>query len=823
MSEAPHAHNAQDADDARHGVTPDALATLLDSVPDARILSLDCFDTLLWRDTHGPRDIFHALPGVAQQQRLWAEARARRAALVAHDRNEVSIAEIHAALLPNADAAQRARAVAGELALERRHCFAFAPVVALMLSARARGMRVAIVSDTYLSAEQLRTLIRDAAGETVAACIDHVFTSSDHGRSKSEGLFEDVLHATGAPARSVLHIGDNRAADVDAPRRLGIRARHLLQFSEESAQRLRLEAAAGALLHPGGIAFQPHRATLSLNETTLSDPAALLGHNVLGPVLVPFAHWILREIVRAEESGPPGGKAHCLFLMRDGFLPRAVFDTLFPGIGSAEAEISRFTAIGAGLTDADAARRFICDEIGNGSVEELLRQLHFGEAETTALLRDLPSSGGASATGRLLALARRLREDGTIHTITERAHAMADRLIAHVRRAIDPAPGDTVLLIDLGYNGTVQNHVATLLERRLGVHVAGRYLLLREQESSGLDKRGFLDARHYDADTLDALAANVAVVEQLCTAARGSTVGYAADGTPIRAGNGIKGRQNATRTTVQQGTLAYARADRSGEVRAHAPDRSAMERIGAAAVLARFLFLPQPEELAVLERFEHDINLGSKGTVPLFDRDLAEAGLRERGPFYLKSADRMFLPAELRGHGLSLSLALFAQRRFGLDLRYADFCDSTLELPILLANGNAVTQSTVRAVPTHDGHFLATVPVGKGAYTVGVQFGRAHEWVQIHSAEFVPVRGFASDKPSRAEDTRPARPSLEGMEQVAPFLFHCTDANGFLLVQPPEQCAEPMLLALSFRPLVARQPAAPAARACNLSQEQQDD
>ncbi|WP_163450031.1 hypothetical protein, partial [Escherichia coli] len=68
--------------------------------------------------------------------------------------------------------------------------------------------------------------------------------------------------------------------------------------------------------------------------------------------------------------------------------------------------------------------------------------------------------------------------------ITQASRSFADRLIAHVRKAVNPARGDTLMLVDLGYNGSVQNDVEPLLARELGVQIAGRYLLLREQSRS---------------------------------------------------------------------------------------------------------------------------------------------------------------------------------------------------------------------------------------------------------------------------------------------------------------------------------------------------
>src|SRR3546814_11457618 len=90
-----------------------------------------------------------------------------------------------------------------------------------MKDAKARGLPIILVSDTYLSEAQLRQLIEEAAGRDVIDMVDRVFVSSEHGRPKVAGLFEDVIAALGVAPETILHRGDNRAADPDGPTQNG--------------------------------------------------------------------------------------------------------------------------------------------------------------------------------------------------------------------------------------------------------------------------------------------------------------------------------------------------------------------------------------------------------------------------------------------------------------------------------------------------------------------------------------------------------------------------------------------------------------------------
>lgn len=776
------------------------LPGLLDRVPAGiKVLSLDCFDTLLWRDTHAPRDVFTELdiPGGAIEPRQRAEAAARRQARFEQGRSEVTIEQIHRRFRPTAAEAELMKSVADELDAEARRCFGFAPTVALVERAKARGLRVIIVSDTYLSEPQLRALIAAAAGEPVAEAIDRIFCSSEHGLCKGEGLFKLVLEALGVAPDAILHVGDNKGADQTAPAAIGIPSAHLRQFDDAARSRLRLEAAASQLIDPrvraSLPAFQPHRPLVS---SRVEDEAAwTLGHDVLGPLLAGFADWVRAEAeaIAAAEGKPP----HILFLLRDGHLPKLVFDALHPDRAGAAVEISRLTAARASFIDEAAIRAHLAAESERSRCDVLVKQLNFDKAEAAKLAHDLAARPDKAFFDAVL-------RPSNVTQIIARSGRAADRLIAHLKAA-GVRQGDSVMFIDLGYNGSVQNLAEPMLAKRMGLKVHGRYLLLREDAPSALDKRGYLDTRHYDYATLNALCDPIAVVEQLCTVAQGSTVDYKPDGAPVRDTAGVKGAQNAVRDRVQAGAVAYAQAWRAG---GHSVEPEP-QRIAAAATLARLLFMPLPSEIALLEAFDHDVNLGTRDMVRMIDADASVEGLRRSGMFYLNEAKRMYLPAELRRHGLPLNLALLTARRFGLELTRGDFNGEAIKLPVILADARGEVPLEVDAWPTHDGYYAAAIPVGAGRFSVGVSWGRIAEWVQIDEAAFHRVESFGAGKHAPIA----AASLFDGMERQADGLYRTSEA-GFMLIPPPAATGTAaLLLNIVFRPVVRRGAAVEARKA----------
>ena len=766
------------------------IASLLDDAPEGlRCLSLDCFDTLLWRNVNAPIDIFaeFAIPGGAIDPRGIAEHRARQARKQADGFEEVAIETIYERLMPHASAEERAVAVAHELAIEARHCYAFAPTVELMRAARAKGLKVIIVSDTYLSSVQLRALIAAAAGQDVADMLDHVFASSEHGVNKGLGLFEPVLATLKLDPSTMLHVGDNPYADATAPRKLGIHAVHFEQFSDSAEQRLRLEAAAAAIMDPAARLtrpiLQPHRPSISLRQS--DDAAAAIGHDVLGPVMHAFAHWVRDEAAAlAKRSGRP---VKTLFLMRDGYLPLIAYQAA--GMtGGAAIEVSRFTATAASFRDEGSIRAYLTDE-PTERIDVLGHQMLLKDAEIAQIGKTRK------------AFCKNVVAPNWVRKISQRSGEFASRLASHVRREGGVETGDAVMLVDLGYNGTVQNMVEATLAERLDAQVAGRYLLLRERWPTGLDKAGLIDVRHYETRVLNAMCRPIAVLEQLATVAQGSVIDYYPNGKAIRRVAGVKGAQSAIRDAVQSACLAYVRQAEAGFHRLPASYDADALRESAASVLSRLLFLPQSSEVTLLERFDHDVNLGTRDLVKLIDNDAASDGLRRRGLPYLSGVDRMYLPGEIAGHGLPLALSLFSVGRFSLDLRHRDFHVGAIDVPLLMADVNGQTAITTPAYPTHDGFYVLTAPVGTGGIAVGVQLGAIAECVQIEEVAFYPVDRFVD---IAARPAALATPIYDAMEQIAPGLHRC-DERGLIFVPPPVGGGEaPLLLAVAFRPVVRR-------------------
>lgn len=779
------------------------IETLLDHVDqDIEILSLDCFDTLLWRNVNRPVDVFHDIdiPNCTMELRILAEQRARKALILNKKKNEVTLSEIYEKMFRDADDERVAECVNQELLAEIRHCFAFEPVSKLIANAKSRGLKVIIVSDTYLPEPLLRRLLNETAGPDIVDQIDQIFCSCEYGFNKAGGLFKNILADLKVSPQKIVHLGDNLIADFKSPNKLGICGVHFEQFDDESTERLRLEAVASTLLEKDirkiAPALQPHRAQISLRQD--DDAIFQFGHDVLGPIFHGFSRWIAQESDAIEMK--TGKKPKLLFLLRDGYLPAKAFTAAYPEYSDhvAMIELSRFTANAASFTDREAIKSYLMAEAANNIDDAYSSQRQSAYCRQLLFFRN--EIGKLAAIKKSDQFIHEILKPDNVKKIITRSEKYRAGLCAHLEKN-GVEQRDSVIFVDLGYNGSVQNVIDPVLSAEMELNISGRYLLLRELMITDLDKKGLIDVRHYDNSALNSLCESIAVLEQLCTQSNGSVLGYSEAGEPLRDTADIKGRQSEARDQAQAACLQFIEQIGCAWQTTPSSWNGDCARQMTAAVLSRLLFLPVAREVEILEGFDHDVNMGTKDVIKFIDPDSARKGIRRRGLFYTKNITRMYLPGELKQQGMQALLPMFASNRFALDLRQTDFQTDSLKIPVMLADDQEHLQIEIDAYPTGEGYYQALIPAGTGQYTIAVMIGQICDWLQIEEVNFHHVEDFMKKKID--DDSITANPMYEGMVENAPGLRQCSQADAFMFVPPPAiSTGEPIMLSFVFRPTV---------------------
>lgn len=794
-------------------VTARDLDRFLDSLPPAvKTLSLDCFDTLVWRKVDLPTDVFFNLQhsarwrdaGVTAALRVRAEEAARRRERLLAGRDEVSIEQIYRELLPQAAEPEIAAWVTEELEAEQAHTFVLEPVLWLIRRAHARGLRVVVVSDTYLGRHQLRRLLATHLEEEMRL-IAQVYCSSDGGVSKVNGLFAQVLQQEQLKPHQLAHLGDNPQADFEAPTRLGIVAARLRHHAAPLASQLKNRASAALQLmpelrHRRGVPNVYH-ALLAAHHDECGDVARRIGYATLGPILAAFARFLDEEL-RALRAG--GAPVRVAFLLRDGYLPARAYETFTGQTGVPQIQVSRFTANAAALRSKSDVVRLLAAGLSEASMPALLKQLLLPPALAGRILERARRDANPAA-----AFSREVLRDAVLRQTFAQSAALRRRLLAHVRARTGLQHGETLVLVDLGYSGTVQTRLRAVFRDEMNVDLRGLYLIASRAQANQTDREGLIGPQWADERLVLALTAYIGLFELMCTKAEPSTEDYTEAGDPVFGPACIKARQSAVVDVMQAACLRFVDDLRRTPPRCQ-PKVSLHELAWqAAAELGRLIYFPSADEIACLSTLEFDFNLGTDLVLATADLEAGLAEYRREG-FAMMNRDlahlRVSYPMELRHIDVALATTLLSAQRFGYGITPAEASFRQEEIPVLVANAQSHSLMTVRAFATHDGFFSLHLPMS-ASFDTSVLWGQRYEWLQIDSVHKIALA-----------DGRDAQPValgrevvLDGARQEAGGLLQFGATGMMFLPACNPRDHGRFMVRIVFRPVAARAPVAPPA------------
>ncbi|VVC77123.1 hypothetical protein AQUSIP_24500 [Aquicella siphonis] len=777
-----------------------------------KVLSLDCFDTLIWRQTATPSDAFFDMQkrpafqaaGLTARLRAQAEENARQKMLIDHGSTEVKLTDIYKANNPSLSNHALAALAEDELATEQETCFAFPPVVELIRQARARGLKIIIVSDTYFSEPELRRLLESCLPQDVLQSIRQVFCSSEHGVAKSSGLFSKVCNKIHENPHSILHVGDNLLADFVAPQTIGIHSIHFIHNEKKVGETIRMQALAGGFIDPAirheRSLVNPFRGIFAASRLSEWQTESLIGYLSAGPVMYAFARYICAEVEKLQLQGK---RPKVLFLMRDAYLPSLACETLAGREIGKRVRISRFAAFASSFRNKDDIDKYLCDNVASLRFYDICRQLLLPEAIAGEI-----SEKAATLPNPALAFIKLIHQDHILTHIFKASKAYRQRLIRHLEREVGLEKGDTLVFVDLGYTGTAQRKLEPVFRDEMAVEIVGRYLISLSVPGWEKSRGGLMDPSWCDDRTLQTLVAYIALLEQICTSNEKSVVDYDTDGSPIYSETSVSKAQHAKLETIQSECLRFIQDAVQFFSQARIQPSNRVLRDTAMAELARMLFFPSAAELDYLKSFEFDLNMGTKDLLNVLDPEKGLTGLRRRGLFFMEKnlkSMRTNYPAELRSAGMELALTLMAQHRIGFDVRVSDLSLRRENLNVIAIRAGNASQTMVAALPTHDGYFSLIVPVGTGDFQVGVQFGLNYQWVQLESIELIVTSALYTSKESEHTVDASENIVVDQMENKGQGLYECLTDTSLLVYIPTRRLGEHHhALRIVFRPIIGK-------------------
>lgn len=775
-----------------------------------KVLSLDCFDTILWRKAATPIDVFFQLQnqptfkalGLDAMLRVSSESRARYKRILSDNSNEVTLKQIYLEYLPFLGPEQLNELAEEEIKTELEFCYAFPSIVELIRVAHQLGIIVVVVSDTYLQEFQLRRLLSTLLPADAFAAITKIFCSCEYGKSKSNGLFLEVLRYLTCTPQMMLHLGDNLIADYKAPSSMGINAAHFQPHSDVVAEMKRLQTIAAKVLNPniGSTLPMPNYfdGIFTAKELSVEAPETFIGYASLGPILLTFAKFIFEEIEQLKLSGK---RPKVLFLMRDAYLPAMACEALTGGSIGHCVRISRFAAFAASFRTKDDIENYIIDVGTTTRFEDLCRQFLLPPQITEMLINEVKSS--AQPISSFMALIHRPEITELIFQASARYRK---RLIHHLEKTIGLTKGDTLMFVDLGYSGTAQRRLAPVFLEELKVEIIGRYLISLRTPQWEYDRRGLLDPSWCDDRALLSHVLYISLLEQLCTSYERSVVDYDEVGNPIYSDVKMSDQQLTKLKAIQDECLRFIHDAKYFFQSINFSPSSKMLRQSAAIELARMIYFPTQTELKCLRSFQAEMNLGTNEVFDLFNPEEGLTELKRRGLIFIEkksTAMRTNYPAELRTAGIELALSLLTQVRFGLRIQISDMALRKKSLPITFIQGTETHHSHTDALITHDGYYAAWLPAGVSEILI-VQFGQVFNWLQLESAEFIHQETILQQNEAHPNiDARPVL-SFQHMTERDKGLYECSERNAAMLIHANSFLAEAaqFVLRVVFRPIV---------------------
>jgi FMN phosphatase YigB (HAD superfamily) len=629
------------------------LKQVRDSIEDGSCatLSLDIFDTILWRRVPRPSDMFVVLAAALRRDgrapawvtdatfrhmRISAEQEARREEYGP----EVSLFDIWRKMPLELFDGSLAELVDTEVALERQFTVVDADIADLVDFAGERQVPVILVSDTYFTEDQLRRLLDRPQLSGLHKA--RLFRSLEYRAGKGNGLWKVVLEKLdGVRPEQLWHIGDNEQADRIAPSRHGIRCVYYERVDERLERVLVRERDPLDLYGPPDPLLDPEYGDFGLTslraKAVVKSPDELAqsaatawryGAGVLGPVLTAFAEWV-------AETAEQAGLRIVWCPMREGELLSALVNNAARARNlTVEARPLWLSRHVTSVAMLDEVNRDSLGELMRRSynlrVEQLLSILHLRPGDVPALASELHTVlGNTEILDRVsAALTESPQLLNQMNATVTRAR---ERLITALRNA-GALDDPDLTLVDLGWGATIQYQLGRVLALvQIPVVPAGLYLATEDRAAkvyrAGMRAEGFLAQGGDPREVAAALSRSPEVIEQSVNALCGSLVDFTDDGEPIQAPVVGGPAQDAERRAVQDGVLAF-QAQWNGYV-ANDPSWPSLNHPSAAKRVANILVsslkVPTSEEARVFGNWLHEDNFGSDVVTSMIPEDLAAA------------------------------------------------------------------------------------------------------------------------------------------------------------------------------------------------------
>lgn len=539
-----------------------------------KLLSLDIFDTLLFRTCSSPSDVFLEVanrankeklferpttPGEFKNVRIIAEKKAR-----ANNKKggiqEVTLDEIYDEMPVFLGDLERVKEI--ELNVECDFCYLNPSVYSLVKFASQKNIAIALVSNMYLGVDAI-TEILNSVGFSLNM-VDTILVSSEYGVQKNNGdLFRILLDRyPNIPPSEIFHVGDNFQADILSAQEIGINAVHYQIINRDFNSITEWEYIRHGEILPELFSLRRLLAGV-LNKK--DDFWFSLGGQILGPFLVIFCEWVIQIAVQE-------GRKEIFPLMREGSLLTKILNRIIEKRGLdiqvSPLYVSRQATFLASkeTINKDILHSFF--ERRNFTVKDLFQALEIDHHLSTF---EQYADNFLSEAHSILCEKNRILKDELIDyllrddcqkEINKVIKNNRDILISYLKQCTPFV--DQMITVDIGFEGTIQTALESLL-RLKDIKSNLIHLLAfggeknKHHLANGIDIRGFAGNSGENYDLIQEIIRCSEIIEQLMMESEGSVIGYKMnDKNDVEPILGINGGLNSTvKNAVHKGIFMF--------------------------------------------------------------------------------------------------------------------------------------------------------------------------------------------------------------------------------------------------------------------------
>ncbi|MCL2718131.1 MAG: hypothetical protein FWE14_05055 [Lachnospiraceae bacterium] len=287
-----------------------------------KYISFDIFDTLIKRNVSKPSDIFLLVeeryncenPEDKIKGFLYTRRQTAKEIRDMNPNKEITINEIYDKI--PLEKSQKAELKRLEIDIELKACQRNPEIYDLYQMCLSRNQKVILTSDMYLTQDIIEMIL----AKNGITNYHKLYLSSEISLKKSTGdLFDFLLKDLEISPKNLLHIGDNKRADLMKPFLRGIRVSYIPRRNIKTLYITEKEIYDSTLEKGLVYSFINNQ----LNFYIKKDRAFRLGYEVLGPLVFGFCEFI-HNYAKKEDINT------LFFMARDAYIIKKAYEYMFP-------------------------------------------------------------------------------------------------------------------------------------------------------------------------------------------------------------------------------------------------------------------------------------------------------------------------------------------------------------------------------------------------------------------------------------------------------------------------------------------------------------